>query len=69
MIDSIRKSLKPDGRMVLLEYRKEDPKIPIREEHKMTVAEVKAELEPQGFALSQVIETLPRQHILILTKR
>jgi len=34
----------------------------------MTVAEVRAELEPQGFVLSKVIETLPRQHILILTK-
>jgi tRNA A58 N-methylase Trm61 len=68
MIDKIREALKPDGRLVLLEYRKEDPNVPIREEHKMTVAEVKAELEPQGFVLSQVIETLPRQHILILTK-
>jgi ubiquinone/menaquinone biosynthesis C-methylase UbiE len=68
MIDKIREALKPDGRLVLLEYRKEDPNVPIREEHKMTVAEVKAELEPQGFKLSQVIETLPRQHILILTK-
>ena len=69
MVQSIRKSLKRSGRMVLIEYRKEDPKIPIREEHKMTVAEVKAELEPEGFTLSQVIETLPRQHILILTLR
>jgi ubiquinone/menaquinone biosynthesis C-methylase UbiE len=68
MIDKIRESLKPDGRLVLLEYRKEDPHVPIREEHKMTVAEVKAELEPQGLVLSKVIETLPRQHILILTK-
>jgi precorrin-6B methylase 2 len=68
MIDKIREALKPDGRLVLLEYRKEDPNVPIREEHKMTVAEVKAELEPQGFVLSQVIETLPRQHVLILTK-
>ena len=68
MIDKIRESLKPDGRLVLLEYRKEDPNVPIREEHKMTVAEVKAELEPQGFVMSQVIETLPRQHILILSK-
>jgi len=68
MIDKIRESLKPDGRLVLLEYRKEDPKVPIREEHKMTVAEVKAELEPQGLVLSKVIETLPRQHILILTR-
>jgi len=35
----------------------------------MSVAEVKAELEPQGLVLSQVIETLPRQHILIMTRR
>jgi precorrin-6B methylase 2 len=68
MIDKIRDSMKADGRLVLLEYRKEDPNVPIREEHKMTVAEVKAELEPEGFVLSQVIETLPRQHILIFTK-
>ena len=68
MLRKIHESLKPDGRLVLLEYRKEDPKIPIRPEHKMSVAEVKAELEPEGFVLAQVIETLPRQHILILTK-
>jgi predicted methyltransferase len=68
MVRGIRESLKPDGRLVLLEYRKEDPKVPIRIEHKMTVAEVKAELEADGFKMSQVIETLPRQHILILTK-
>jgi len=68
MLRSIRESLKPDGRLVLLEYRKEDPNVPIRFEHKMTVAEVKAELEAESFKMSQVIETLPRQHILILTK-
>jgi precorrin-6B methylase 2 len=68
MIDKIREALKLDGRLVLLEYRKEDPNVPIQPAHKMSVAEVKAELEPQGFVLSQVIETLPRQHILILTK-
>ena len=68
MLRKIREALKPDGRLVLLEYRKEDPKIPIRSEHKMSVAEVKAELEPEGFVLGRVIETLPRQHILVLTK-
>jgi SAM-dependent methyltransferase len=68
MIRGIREALKPDGRLVLLEYRKEDPKVPIRIEHKMTVDEVKAELAADGFRMSQVIETLPRQHILILTK-
>ena len=68
MLRGIRDSLKNDGRVVLLEYRKEDPTIPIRPEHKMSVAEVKTELEPEGFQLGPVIETLPRQHILILTK-
>ena len=68
MLRGIRAALKPDGRLVLLEYRKEDPSIPIQELHKMSVADVKAELEPEGFKLGPVIETLPRQHILILTK-
>ena len=65
MLRHIRESLKPDGRLVLLEYRGEDPAVPIRPEHKMTVAQVKAELEPEGFRLDQLLEQLPRQHILI----
>jgi hypothetical protein len=69
MARQMRDLLKPDGRLVLLEYRKEDPDVPIRLDHKMTIAEVKTELEAEGFLLSQVIDTLPRQHILILTKK
>ncbi len=65
MLRHLRESLKPGGRMVLLEYRGEDPAVPIRPEHKMTVAMVKAEVEPEGFHLDKTIETLPRQHILI----
>ena len=68
MLRRIRDSLRPDGRLVLLEYRGEDPKVPIRPEHKMTVAQVKAELEPEGFRLDKTLETLPRQHILIFRK-
>ena len=68
MLDKIRESLKPDGRLVLLEYRKEDPRIPIRPEHKMSVAEVKTEVEAEGYKLDQVIEKLPRQHIIIFRK-
>src|SRR5271163_3478046 len=68
MLRRMREALKPDGRLVLLEYRKEDPTIPIRPEHKMSVQEVKTELEAEGFHLDQVLETLPRQHILILGK-
>jgi ubiquinone/menaquinone biosynthesis C-methylase UbiE len=68
MLRKIRETLKPDGRLVLLEYRAEDPNVPIIAEHKMTIAQVKKELEAEGFVLQPVIETLPRQHILILTK-
>jgi ubiquinone/menaquinone biosynthesis C-methylase UbiE len=68
MLRKIRESLKPSGRLVLLEYRKEDPEIPILPVHKMTVDEVRKELGSERFVLSQVIESLPRQHILILTR-
>ncbi len=68
MLRKIRASLAPAGRMVLLEYRKEDPQVPILPAHKMSVAEVKAEIEPEGFKLEQTLENLPRQHILIFRK-
>ena len=67
MLRHLREALKPGGRLVLLEYRKEDPAIPIRFEHKMSVAEAKLEVEAEGFTLSKVDEALPRQHILIFT--
>src|SRR4029079_15039256 len=66
-LQRLKETFKPGGRLVLLEFRKEDPKVPILEVHKMSVAEVKQELEAEGFVLSNVIETLPWQHILVLT--
>jgi ubiquinone/menaquinone biosynthesis C-methylase UbiE len=69
MLRHLREALKPDGRLVLLEYRKEDPSIPIRPEHKMSVAEARLEVEAEGYTLSKVDESLPRQHILVFTKR
>jgi predicted methyltransferase len=69
MLRHLRASLKPGGRLVLLEYRAEDPNVPIRPEHKMSVAMVKAEVEPEGFRLDQTVEILPRQHILIFRIR
>jgi len=65
MLAKLREALKPSGRLILLEYRKEDPSVPIRLEHKMTVQEVRAEIEPEGFRFEKSLETLPRQHILI----
>ena len=69
MLRHLRESLKPGGRLVLLEYRKEDPKVPIKPEHKMSVAEAKMELEAEGFMLSKVDESLPWQHILIFVAK
>jgi predicted methyltransferase len=68
MLQKMRQALAADGRLVLLEYKKEDPTVPIRPEHKMSVAEVKAEVEPEGFRLERVQSDLPRQHILIFRK-
>ena len=68
MVRKLRESLKPNGRLVLLEYRAEDPAVPIRPEHKMTVDQVIAELKPEGFRLVKRSEKLPWQHILIFGK-
>lgn len=68
MLRRMKEALKSDGRLVLLEYRKEDPHIPIRSEHKMSVAEAKAEVEAEGYKLEKVLKDLPRQHILIFRK-
>ena len=68
MLDRIRESLKPEGRIVFLEYRAEDPNVPIRPEHKMTVGQVRAEVQPEGYRFEKTIEVLPQQHIIIFRK-
>jgi ubiquinone/menaquinone biosynthesis C-methylase UbiE len=65
-LQRLKDAFKPDGRLVLLEFRKEDPSVPILEVHKMSVAEVKSELEHEGFVLDKVIDVLPWQHIIVL---
>jgi ubiquinone/menaquinone biosynthesis C-methylase UbiE len=65
----IRSALKADGRLVLLEYKGEDPSIPILPSHKMTVAQAKVELESDGFVLTSADSSLPRQHVLTFTRR
>ena len=69
MLQRLHDALKPGARLVLLEYRKEDPSIPIRPEHKMSVDEAKKEIEPEGFRLNRVDDGLPRQHVLIFTRK
>jgi predicted methyltransferase len=68
MVAGIRASLKPDGVLVLVEYRGEDPSVPIKPEHKMTVAQVLREIEPMGFRLRKKLDFLPWQHIFIFEK-
>lgn len=69
MLRRIREALKPNGRLILLEYRAEDPRVPIRPEHKMSVQQAKLEVEAEGFTLSTVNEELPWQHLFVFTKR
>jgi ubiquinone/menaquinone biosynthesis C-methylase UbiE len=68
MLRRIRDALKSGGRLVLLEYRAEDPSVPIRPEHKMTKAQVKLEIEPEGFRQQRVYDDLPWQHLIVFTK-
>ena len=65
---SLAAALKPDGRLVLIEFRKEDASVPIRPEHKMSVREARMELEAEGFRFDRVIDVLPWQHILIFRR-
>ncbi|MFQ5733092.1 MAG: class I SAM-dependent methyltransferase [Planctomycetaceae bacterium] len=71
MLLEISKALKPGGRVVFVEYRMEDPRVPIKRVHKMSQAQVKKEAGQPEFRLSYVktIGVLPRQHILIFSKR
>ena len=64
-LQSLKRALKPDGRLVLIEFRKESASVPIREEHKMTVREARMELEAEGYRFERVIDVLPWQHILV----
>ena len=64
MLARIRESLAPGGRLALAEFRGEDPAVPIKPLHKMTKAQVRAELEPAGFRLAREFDRLPWQHLL-----
>ncbi|MEC9009757.1 MAG: class I SAM-dependent methyltransferase, partial [Planctomycetota bacterium] len=70
MIKEIAKTLKPGGRIAFVEYRMEDPKVPILLVHKMTEKQVKKEISQKEFGLvfKETIGVLPRQHIVIFEK-
>jgi protein-L-isoaspartate O-methyltransferase len=64
VLGHLKRALKRTGRLVLIEYKGEDPTIPILPSHKMTVAQAKLEVEHEGFRLAAVDSSLPRQHVL-----
>jgi ubiquinone/menaquinone biosynthesis C-methylase UbiE len=68
MLRSIRRSLKPGGTLILVEYRKEDPSIPIADAHRMSVADTRVEVEAEQFVFDRVVSGLPRQHIIVFRK-
>lgn len=68
MLKSIRKSLKKNGKILLIEYKGEDPAIAIRPLHKTTVAQLSKELGANGFKLTYNGQFLPLQHFLLFEK-
>ena len=65
---SILKALKPGGRLVLIEYRLEDPKVPIKRLHKMTQAQARKEMTAIGFEWKETRHMLPQQHFMVYLK-
>jgi len=66
MLARIRESLAEGGQLVLAEFRGEDPAVPIKPLHKMTKAQIRAELEPAGFRIAREFDRLPWQHLVFL---
>ena len=64
MLAAMRKALKPTGRIALVEFRLEDPDVPIKLEHKMSKEQIMKEFPPNGFKLVGEFEKLPWQHVM-----
>ena len=69
MIRSIKNTLKPNGKLFLVEYRDEDPRVPIKKIHKMSEKQAEKEMDAAGFKLIENISNLPWQHCMIFIKK
>jgi ubiquinone/menaquinone biosynthesis C-methylase UbiE len=69
MMEGILRSLKPSGRLVIVEYAKEITLAPAAPLHKMSFEEIRQDIEPMGFELERILDFLPLQHALIFTVR
>ncbi len=68
ILAGLRHALRPHGRLVLVEYRREDPKVQIKPEHEMTLSQIKRELGALGFHFERSLEFLPDQRVVIFTR-
>ncbi len=68
MLAAVKKSLKPEGRIALVEFRGEDPSVPIKPEHKMSKKQILKEYEANGFKLQAEYDGLPWQHLMFMVK-
>lgn len=68
MMESVVKALKPGGRFVQIEYRGEDPEVPIKPLHKMTVAQARKEMAAVGLVWKETKDFLPQQHFIVYEK-
>ncbi len=68
MLASMRKSLRPGGLIVLVEFRKEDPKVPIKPLHKMSKKQIDKEMVANGFKFAKEFDKLPWQHMMFYAK-
>ena len=68
VLASIVRAVKPGGRVVFVEYREEDPRVPIKPLHKMSEAQVRREAEVQPLVWERTVNTLPWQHMVIFRK-
>ena len=67
-LQAIKRALKSKGRLLLLEYKQENPAVAIKPEHKMSVKQIEKELGANGFRLVQNGQFMPIQHFLVFEK-
>ena len=68
MLQNLCNALKPGGRIAFVEYRREDPNVPIKLLHKMSQLQVMIEATPHPLEWVETISVLPRQHVMVFKK-
>ncbi len=69
VLSSVMKALKPGGRLVFVEYKAEDPRVPIKALHKMSEAQIRREAAAFALDWERTVSTLPWQHVVVFRKR